>query len=87
MSSRRADPQPGDWWCGQCNAFNWRSRWRCINCGHVKFSAWLWLLLAALIVVLLALAGCAPRTLRSSMCFEQPGMQLCQYSYEGDETP
>jgi hypothetical protein len=43
--------------------------------------------IALLLLLALALAGCAPRTLRSSMCFEQPGMQLCQYRYEGDEAP
>ena len=42
---------------------------------------------AFLILALAIMAGCAPRVLRSSMCLEQPGMQLCQYRYDGDEAP
>lgn len=44
-------------------------------------------LLAAALVLALALvaAGCAPRTLRASICQAGPGVQVCSYAYEGDE--
>lgn len=83
-----AAPQPGDWWCGRCRAFNWRRRWTCINCGKLCHWARIRILIAAALALalVLALGACAPRTLRMSACqAAAPGLKICTFHYEGDE--